>query len=117
MSKRDIIILSIVFILGITSKATFDYIKGLKEPDLVIENLHLMKRVDSLEILVFQRDKAILSRDTLISSMKDRQVLTDSLIIKNNNKSKNDKKKYENLSPDDRIKYVDSLLKVAGIRK
>lgn len=117
MSKRDIIIISIVFCFGIIVRTTYDYIKDLKKPDYSIENSLLNQKIDSLRLVVFQRDQSILSRDTLIKSMKSRQLITDSLIVKNYNKSKNDKKRYESLSPDDRIKYVDSLLKSAGIRK
>ncbi len=117
MSKRDIIILSIVFLLGVCTKGLYDYVNGLNSRDYSVENFQLTRQMDSLELVVFQRDNKISSMDTLIKSIKIRQVMTDSLIIKNHSKLKNDKNKFEKLSPDDRIKYVDSLLKVSGVRK
>ena len=117
VSKLDIIILSIVFVLGICTKVLYDYLNGLNAKDYSIENLQLIKQMDSLELVVHQRDIQINSMDTLIRSIKERQIKTDSLIIKNSSKLKNEKNKYDKLSPDDRIKYVDSLLKVAGVRK
>lgn len=117
MSKLDIIILLVVFICGLFTKGLYDYINNLTKKDYYIENLASVKKIDSLKIIISQRDNKIYIMDTLIKSIKERQVKTDILIIKNYSKLKNDKDKYEKLSTSDRIKYVDSLLKVAGVRK
>jgi hypothetical protein len=117
ISKRDIIILCIVFIFGISTKSLYDYINGLNVKDYSLENLQLVKQMDSLILVIYQRDNQISSRDTVISKMKLRQLQTDSLIVKNHEKLKNDKEKVKVFTPDSRNKYVDSLLKSAGVRK
>jgi len=82
-----------------------------------VKIIKLEKQNDSLKIMIHQRDLSIVRKDSLISALNFRQKLLDILIIKNNNNLKDDKIKIKKLTYDTRYKYVDSILRCAGVRK
>lgn len=85
--------------------------------DITIQSNLLEKQNDSLNIIIYQRDLTINHKDSIIEKMYNRQYYTDSLININNKSLKNEKIKVKNLNYIDRVNYIDSILKSAGIRK
>jgi hypothetical protein len=112
LSNRDwalaLIIGGIFLIVGIAAGSIF------KKPEIVtVENpvnIQLKKSNDSLEAVVA-------FRDSLVKENQKRQVLLDSVIIKNNRQLRKDYEKLKNFTPESRAHYIDSILKISGIRR
>lgn len=118
MTKQFKIKLMIILLMMLFSVCFFIYLGSVKPNDDRNEKIiKLEKQNDSLNLVVYQKDLILSSRDSLIIGLKKRQMLIDSLINKNHNNLKNEKIKVKNFTTDSRSKYVDSLLKSAGIRK
>lgn len=90
-------------------------ISSFKKP-VISKELLLEKQIDSLNLLVHIRDESIKMKDSKIELMIKRQYFTDSLINKTNKDLQNEKNKIKKFTPDTRNKYVDSLLRSAGVR-
>lgn len=105
-----VMIFHFVFFMYITKKSNLNNEESEKINKIEKQN-------DSLNLVVYQKDLLISSRDSLIIGLKKRQMLIDSLINKNHNNLKNEKIKVKNFTTNSRSKYVDSLLKSAGVRK
>ncbi len=112
LSHRDWAIAVIIglcfFIVGWSARAIWD---SCKEPITVENPLNtaLIKRSDSLEAVVAQRDLIIANNDK-------RQFIHDSIIINNSKVLKKDYDKIKNFNDSTRALYIDSVLKRNGIR-
>lgn len=112
LSHRDwaiaLVIGALSFVLGWAVKSLID---SRKAP-ITVENpinIALIKRSDSLEAVVAQRDLLIANNDR-------QQFIHDSIIIKNNKNLKDNYDKIKNLDDSTRAAYIDSVLKRSGIR-
>ena len=112
LSHRDWAIALIIgfcfFIVGWSARAIYDS----RKPPITIENpinTALIKRGDSLDAVVVQRD-------LIIAENSKFQFKHDSIIIKNNKALKNDYDKITHLNDSTRSAYIDSVLRSARIR-
>jgi hypothetical protein len=112
LSSRDWAIASVIgilfFVVGWAVSAIWH-----NKPPVQIENplnTALIKRGDSLEAVIVQRDLIIANNDK-------QQFKHDSIIIKNNKALKKDYDKIKNLNDSTRSAYIDSVLKLANIRR
>lgn len=112
LSNRDWAILVVLAIIFVTIGWS---LKGVctKPIPIYVENpinTQLKKSNDSL-------DACIVFRDSLLKESAKRQALCDSALINNNRQLKKEYEKIKNFTPEFRAHFVDSILKVAGIRK
>ena len=112
LSSRDwaiaIVIGAVSIIIGWSLRAIWDSRKAPISIENPI-NTALIKRSDSLEAVVAQRD-------LIIANNSKQQAIHDSIIINNNKALKKDYDKIKNLNDSTRMAYVDSVLKKQGIR-
>ncbi len=113
--KKSTFILSVIGVMIIATIGTCTILSIRKENSF--KSQKLIKQNDSLNILVYQKDNFILKRDSIILLMEKRQAITDSLIVINHKSLKNEKNKIKNFTVESRNRFVDSLLKIANIRK
>lgn len=109
-SHRDLALLGIALfmgaILGWSACAIYDNCKPLAENPV---NTALIKRSDSLEAVIIQRN-------LVIANNSKQQAVHDSIIVNNNKALKKDYDKIKNLDDSTRAAYIDSVLRAARIR-